>query len=115
MPYNEKLNDRIREAMAIYPNVEEKHMFGGTCFMLNDKMCVGVIGDNMMCRVGPDVYEQALERKGAREMDFAKRPMIGYIYVNEEGYKSKKDFEYWIGLCVAYNKDAKAAKKRKKK
>lgn len=114
MSYNEKLNDRIREAMAVYPNVEEKHMFGGTCFMLNDKMCVGVIGDNMMCRVGPVAYESALEQKGAREMDFAKRPMIGYIYVDEKGYKSKKDFDYWIDLCVAYNKDAKVSKKRKK-
>ncbi len=64
MAFDEKLNDRIREAMAHLPKVEEKHMFGGTCFMLNGKMCVGVVKDEMMCRIDPAVYEEALERKG---------------------------------------------------
>jgi len=111
--YNEKLNDRLREAMSVFPHVEEKHMFGGTCYMLNGKMCVGVVGDEMMCRIGPDVYTTALERKGCREMDFTGKPMKGYVYVAEEGMKSKKDFEYWIGLCVEFNEKAKASKKKK--
>lgn len=113
MAYNEKLNDRIREAMSVSPNVEEKHMFGGTCYMLNGKMCVGVVGDEMMCRIGPNVYAAALERKGCREMVFTGKPMKGYVYVAEEGMKSKKDFEYWIGLCVEFNSKAKASKKKK--
>jgi len=49
LDYNEKLNDRIREAMANLPKVEEKYMFGGTCYMLNGKMCVGVVKDEMTC------------------------------------------------------------------
>lgn len=113
MAYNEKLNDRIREAMSVFPNVEEKHMFGGTCYMLNGKMCVGVVGDEMMCRIDPDLYATALERKGCREMVFTGKPMKGYVYVAEEGMKSKKDFEYWIGLCVEFNSKAKASKKKK--
>jgi TfoX/Sxy family transcriptional regulator of competence genes len=113
MAYNEKLNDRIREAMASYSNVEEKFMFGGTCFMLNDKMCVGVVQDEMMCRIGPDAYEEALERKGCREMIFTGKPMKGYVFVNNEGMKTKKDFDYWVGLCVAFNKQAKSSKKKK--
>jgi TfoX/Sxy family transcriptional regulator of competence genes len=114
MAYNEKLNDRIREAIADLPKVEEKFMFGGTCFMLNGKMCIGVVGDEMMCRIDHDIYEEALERKGCREMVFTGKPMKGYVFVNEDGYKSKKDFEYWIDLCVAFNKKAKASKKKKK-
>ena len=113
MAYNEKLNDRIREAMASYPNVEEKYMFGGTCYMLNGKMCVGVVQADMMCRIGPDAYEKALEKKGCREMVFTGKPMKGYVFVSEEGWKSQKDFNNWIGLCVAFNKDAKASKKKK--
>ena len=43
------------------------------------------------------------------------RQYEGYVYVSEEGFKSKKDFEYWIGLCLDFNKKAKASKKTKKK
>lgn len=113
MAYNEKLNDRIREAMAAYDDVEERHMFGGICYMLKGKMCVGVAGDDMMCRIGPAAHAAALERNGCREMDFTGRPMKGYVFVTEEGMKTKKDFAYWIDLCVAFNKEAKSSKKRK--
>jgi TfoX/Sxy family transcriptional regulator of competence genes len=114
MAYNEKLSNRIREAMAHLPRVEEKYMFGGVCYMLNGKMCIGVVQDEMMCRIGPDVYEEALERKGCREMVFTGKPMKGYVYVSEEGMKSKKDLEYWVNLCIDFNKKAKAAPKKKK-
>lgn len=66
MTKGEKLNDRVREEMADFPKVEEKHMFGGTCFMLNGKMCIGVVEDEIMCRIGPDIYEEALEKTGCR-------------------------------------------------
>ena len=114
MAYNEKLNDRIREALQDLPKVEEKYMFGGSCYMLNGKMCIGVVEDEMMCRIGPDVYEEALEKPGCREMIFTGKPMKGYVYVGEEGIKTKKQFDYWVGLCVAFNKHAKASKKKMK-
>jgi TfoX/Sxy family transcriptional regulator of competence genes len=114
MAFNEKLSSRIREAIACLPNVEEKHMFGGVCYMLNGKMCVGVVKDEMMCRIDPAVYEESLSRKGVREMEFTGRPMKGYIFVSEEGMRTKKDFDHWIGLCIDFNKKAKAAKKKKK-
>ena len=113
MSFNEKIGNRIREALMDVPNVEEKLMFGGICFMVNDKMCVGVIGEEMMCRIGEEHYEEALEMNGCREMDFAKRPMKGYVYVNEEGIKKRADFKYWIDLCLEFNPKAKASKKKK--
>jgi len=115
MAYNEKLNDRIREAIANLPKVEEKHMFGGTCFMVNGKMCVGVVKDEMMCRIDPDIYEEALHKRGCREMVFTGRPMKGYVFVSEDGMKTKKEFDYWINLCLEFNKKAKASKPKKKK
>ena len=115
MAFNEKLSNRIREAISHLPKVEEKYMFGGVCYMLNGKMCIGVVKDEMMCRIDPEIYEEALERKGCREMIFSGKPMKGYVFVSEEGMKTKKEFDYWIGLCLEFNKKAKAAKKKTRK
>jgi TfoX/Sxy family transcriptional regulator of competence genes len=113
MAFDEQLNNKIREIMLLYPNVEEKHMFGGTCFMLNGKMCVGMVKDEMMCRIDPAVYDEALQQHGCREMDFTGKPMKGYVYVSADALRTKKQLSYWIGLCVAFNERSKAAPKRR--
>lgn len=82
--------------------------------MINGKMCIGVVNDEMMCRIGPEKYEAALEKEGCREMAFTGRPMKGFVYVSDEGIKTKKDFEYWINLCLEFNSKAKSSKKKKK-
>lgn len=115
MAYNEKLADRIRERLAELPNIEEKAMMGGLTFMYNDKMCVGIWKDEMMCRIDPELHEMAVEKRGCRAMEFTRKPMIGYVLVDETGIASKKDFEYWIDLCLDFNKHAKSSKKKKKK
>jgi TfoX/Sxy family transcriptional regulator of competence genes len=115
MAYNEKLADRIRERLATVPKVKEMPMMGGLTFMVNGKMCVGIIKDDLMCRVDKDLHESLVEKPGARTMDFTNRPMMGYILIDETGIKSKKDFDYWIGLSLEFNKVAKAAKKKRKK
>jgi TfoX/Sxy family transcriptional regulator of competence genes len=74
MAYNEKLSDRIREALIDVPLIEEKRMFGGACYMVDGKMCIGVVKNEIMCRIGPDIYQEALEKRGCREMDFAGKP-----------------------------------------
>src|ERR1044071_7207738 len=112
MAFNEQLSNRIREAMANVPHVEEKLMFGGICYMVNDKMCIGVANDEMMCRIGPDNYETALEKPGCREMVFTGSPMKGYVFVASEGMQSKKGFDYWINLCLEFNAHAKSSKKK---
>lgn len=113
MPYSESIADRIREALMHIDDLEEKHMFGGVCFMVNGKMCIGVVKDDMMCRIDPAAEADALERTGARPMDFTGRPMKGYIYVDDTGMKKKSDFQHWINLCLEYNTRAKASKKKK--
>lgn len=115
MAYNEKLSNRIREALADFPDVEEKMMFGGVCYMLNGKMCVGVSKDEMMCRIDPDIYEELLEKNGCKEMVFTGRPMKGYVFISEEVMKTQKEFDYWLNLCVEFNSKAKASKKKKVK
>ncbi len=114
MAFDEKLADRIREAIVDMPNVEEKYMFGGVCFMVNDKMCVGVIKDEMMCRIDPALVDEVLEQRGCRPMDFTGKSMKGFVYVSEEGLKRKRDLDYWIALSLEYNPTAKASKKKRR-
>jgi len=113
MAYNEKLADRIRQCLAEVKKVAEKEMMGGLTFMVNDKMCIGIIKDEMMCRINPALQEEALSKKGCRIMDFTGRPMKGYVMVDESGMKSKKNFDYFIALCLSFNKVAKSSKQRK--
>jgi TfoX/Sxy family transcriptional regulator of competence genes len=113
MSYNEQLADRIRESLADLPVVEEKKMMGGLVFMVNDKMCVGIIKDELMCRIDPGFHEKAVEIQGCRTMDFTKRPMNGYVLVDDSGMRSKKDFDYWINLALSYNEFAKSSKRKK--
>ena len=113
MAYNEKLADRIRERLANVPRVEEKPMMGGLVFMVNGKMCVGIIKDELMCRIDRALHEASVEKTGCRTMDFTNRPMIGYVLIDDTGIKSLKDFDYWINLCLTFNPKAKASKKKR--
>ncbi|MCG8389585.1 MAG: TfoX/Sxy family protein [Cytophagales bacterium] len=115
MSYNESLVNRVREELVDLPKkIEEKKMFQGLTFMVDDKMCIGVRDNEMVCRIAPEIYESALGRTGCRAMIHGKRTMKGYVFVNEEGYGRKEDFDYWIGLCLEFNDKAKASRKRKK-
>jgi TfoX/Sxy family transcriptional regulator of competence genes len=112
MAYDETIAARIRELLAEVDNVEEKNMFGGVCFMVNEKMCMGVVKDDMMCRIDPEKEPEVLP--GCRPMDFTGRPMKGYVYVSGEGMRTKKNLQYWIDLCLAFNKKAKSSRKKRK-
>jgi len=115
MPFDEKLADRTREIItATHKNVEEKRMFGGLCFMVNDKMCVGVEKDRMMVRLDPERFEEVTEKEGCKPMDFTGKIMKGFVFVDAEMLTTKKKLEYWVKLALEYNSIAKASKKRKK-
>ena len=114
MAYNEALADKIREVLVNTPIVDERNMFGGVCFMVNEKMCVGVIKDEMMCRIDPKLEEIVLEKDGCRQMDFTRRAMKGYVFVDADSIKNKSVLEYWINLCLDFNPIAKASKKKRK-
>lgn len=114
MAYNEKLTNRIRESLAHLPKVEEKKMFRGVAFMVNGKMCVTVCDDEIMCRIDPAIHEEAIQKKGCRTLKMKEREYKGYVYVNENNIKTKKDLDYWVGLALDFNKRAKTSKKPKK-
>jgi TfoX/Sxy family transcriptional regulator of competence genes len=115
MAYNEKLTNRVREALAGIAKVEEKRMFRGITFMVDGKMCISAGDTRIMCRIDPALHEEAIAKKGCRTVEMKGRPYIGYVYVSEEGIKTKKDLDYWIGLALEFNKQAKASRKKTKK
>ena len=113
MGYDTKLADRIREYLAGIPNleIEEKKMFRGLTFMVNGKMCVNVSGENLMCRFDPSLLDEVAERNGYQSMIMNGKVYKGYCYISPEGIKANIDFEYFINLCLEFNKTAKASKK----
>jgi TfoX/Sxy family transcriptional regulator of competence genes len=114
MAYGEKLAERVRAHLSEHRKVEEKKMMGGLTFMVNSKMCVGILNDDLMVRIAPEEYEKALERTGCREMNFTGKPMKGFVFVGTEGTKGKKQLDFWMSLSLDFNKLAKSSKKKKK-
>jgi hypothetical protein len=115
MAYDEYLADRIKAVLkSRHISFDEMKMMGGLCYMVDDKMCVGVVKNNLMARIDPEIYEQALTRTGSREMNFTGRSMKGFVFVEPEGIDLDDDLDYWVELCLDFNPKAKSSKKNKK-
>ena len=113
MPFDEELAERVRHVFRQRcVAVEEKRMFGGLCFKVQGKMCLGILDERLMARIDPDVYETALERCGCSAMDFTGRPMRGYVFVHPEGLKTARDLDGWIDLALEINPRATSSKRK---
>lgn len=114
MAYDEHLAERIRQSLTRHKTpFEEKKMMGGLCFMVDDKMCLGVMKNELMARIDPEIVPEALKRKEAHPMDFTGKRMKSFATVKPEGVDLETDFEYWIQLCLDFNPKAKSSKKKK--
>jgi TfoX/Sxy family transcriptional regulator of competence genes len=102
MPYDDASAGRIRAVLAGRNDVTEKRMFGGIAFLLNGNLCVGVIKDDLIVRVGPDAHAELVDRPHAREMDFSGRPMAGWLYVAPPGIVADADLRRWIDHGIAF-------------
>ena len=96
MAYNEELAERVRRALAPREGLSEKKMFGGIAFMLRGNMVCGIVKDELMVRVGPERYDDALARPHARPMDFTGRAMKGMVYVTPEGTATDEGLKSWV-------------------
>ena len=113
MPYDQHLLERVEKVFTEKKvKFVQKNMIGGLCFMVNDKMVVGVTNDSLMVRIDPELYRVALKKKGCRHMDFNGRTLKGFLRVESIGVRSDKDLLYWIELSLDFNPKAKAAKKK---
>ena len=112
MSYNESLVNRIREALLELPEkIEEKKMFQGLTFMVDDKMCIGVRDDEIMFRIDPEIFDSVIDRLGCRPMIHGNRTMKGFVFVSEEGYNRKEDFDFWVQLALEFNNKTKTSGK----
>ena len=113
MAYDEYLEERMTRILQEKGVAfKAKKMMGGLCYMVDDKMCVGIIKDHLMARVGTAVYDSVLEKPGARPMDFTGRPMKGYVFVGQEGIDAEDDLAAWIQLALDFNPLAKSSKRK---
>lgn len=112
MAYNEQLAARLRKALAHLPNVREKKMFRGLTFMVNDKMCISVSGNRLMCRIDPAIHDEMIQMEGCETVTMGGRKYKGYVYVNEDCVTTKKDFDRWVHLALAFNEKAKSSKRK---
>jgi TfoX/Sxy family transcriptional regulator of competence genes len=84
MAYDEELAERIRDTIGDLGPFTEQKMFGGLAFLDRGRMTVGVMGADLIVRVGPDAKDAALARPGVREFDFTGRPMRAFVVVARE-------------------------------
>jgi len=115
MAYNERLAARVRDVLANHDGISERKMFGGLAFLLDGKMSVGVMGEDLIVRTGEDAYAAALARPGARPMDFTGRVSKGMVYVGASGTSKGADLRRWIGTGIAAAAAARAAPLKKRR
>lgn len=89
MAYDEQLAGRVRDVFGPDPDLSERKMFGGLAFMLHGHMCCGIVGDDLMLRLGPDAAESALRKPHVRPVDFTGRPMRGMVYLAQAGLRGR--------------------------
>jgi TfoX/Sxy family transcriptional regulator of competence genes len=81
--------------------MSERKMFGGVAFMFDGNMAFGIIGSELMARLGP-AAEEALTEPHVRPMDFTGKPMKGMVYIGQEGIADDADLERWVRRALAF-------------
>jgi TfoX/Sxy family transcriptional regulator of competence genes len=101
--YDEDLANRIRELIAAGEDVREQRMFGGIAFLVGGNMAVGVSGQGgLMVRADPAETDALLAKPHARPFEMRGRPMKGWLRVDAEGVRTKRELEPWVRRGVAY-------------
>ncbi len=102
MAYSEAVSRRIRVELGTLPGLTEKKMFGGIAFLIGGNMACGVIGDDLIVRVGAGQYAASLAQPGTRVFDFSGKPMAGWVTVGPAGYAADADLARWLKLAVTF-------------
>jgi TfoX/Sxy family transcriptional regulator of competence genes len=113
MPASELLTSLVRESLESVTRVKEKKMFSGITFMVNGKMCINAGPDYLMVLIDPKDYEQLVEKSGCSPVVMRGREIKGFVYVDEDVLRTRKQLDYWIRLALAFNPKAKSSKKKK--
>lgn len=103
MAYDESLANRVRAALGNARRVQERRMFGGLVFMVRGKMCVSVGKQRIMCRLDSAIHDAALKHKSCRTVAMRGRPCRGYVYIDAEVVRTKRQLDHWVRLALDYN------------
>ncbi|MEA2494260.1 MAG: hypothetical protein QOJ29_2171 [Thermoleophilaceae bacterium] len=103
MAYDEDLANRIRELISTEAGLTEKKMFGGLAFLIGGNMAVAASGQGgLMVRVDPDETEALVGNPHARPFEMRGRAMDGWLRVDDQGVRTKRELEPWVKRGVAY-------------
>jgi len=102
MAYDNDLANRVRATLTDTNAVNELSMFGGWGVTVHGNMAVGVMNDDLIVRVGPNSYEDALVRPGARPFDFTGRSMRGWVYVDGSAVTNSRALKRWVRSGVEF-------------
>lgn len=96
MTFSERTALQIRHAIGDTPGFSERPMYSGIAFMVQGNLCCGVLEDNLVVRVAPDTYDDALREPHTRPMDFTGRPLPGFVFVDRAGFSTDAALQQWI-------------------
>ncbi|MGI9021409.1 MAG: TfoX/Sxy family protein [Solirubrobacterales bacterium] len=102
MAYDERLAERVRAILSDEFGVTEQKMFGGLAFMLRGNMCCGVLGDELILRLGRDRVPGAIADEGLEQMDFTGRPMRAFAMAKPASLAAEEDLRRWVAEAVAF-------------
>ncbi len=106
--------ERIADILTVKGiTYEQKKMFGGLCFMVDDKMLIGTYKGGIMARIDPAETEALVNRPGASQMIHGGRLMPGYLMLEPIGYESDTALNFWVEKCLEHNPKVKVSKKKK--
>lgn len=106
----ERIRNTLREKRV---NWTEKRMFGGNCFMVDDKMLMGTYRGGIMARVDPETVSDLLSRTNAQQMIHGGRPMTGYLMLDTIDVDRDEQLMFWVETCLDFNPKAKSSKKKR--
>lgn len=105
MAYSKSLAARVRQCLTGERGIVEKQMFGGLGFLLRGNLCVAVWRDDLIARVGPAAYADALAEPGVKEFDVTGRPMQGWVVVSADAFDSDRTLQSWIERALVFVAD----------
>jgi len=108
------VQDALAERLGTQATVQERTLFGCHAFMVDGKLCLGVKGDELLVRLPPALHDAVAETPGLRELD-PRGGMPGYFLVEPAGYATRAQWLHWVDAALAYNPQARATPRRRRK
>ena len=112
MGYDQKTAERVRRILSCRGGVVEKKMVGGLSFSIKGAMCCGVTSTGLMVRVGAGARDRVLAEPHVRPMEFAGRPLAGFVCVEPAGFRTDRQLAAWVQRGMDFAESLPAKKKR---